>query len=184
MANPEHLGRLLAGVQEWNAWRSAGSLIEVDLRGVHLPGADLRGADLCYAKLQGANLAAARLEGAILDRADLGMTDLRHANLYRAHLRGALLERTALGGAALVEADLTLARVIETDLDGTILTGAVVWGTNFFGSDVQVAHGLAAGTGWIQDESGVPPRDTSALAVDRRGLMLNGLEGVRRLASS
>jgi uncharacterized protein YjbI with pentapeptide repeats len=174
LANPDHLARLLSGVQEWNAWRSSGTLVEVDLRGVHLPGADLRGADLWYAKLQGANLAASRLEGAILDRADLGMADLRHANLYRARLRGALFERTALGGASLVEADLTLAKVIETDVDGAIFTGAVVWGANFFGSDVQSAHGLEPGTGWLQDEVGVPRRESN-LAVDRRGLMLNGL---------
>ena len=176
MANPDHLARLLAGVSEWNTWRHSGTLVEVDLRGAHLPGADLRGCDLWYAKLQGANLAAARLDGAILDRADLGMADLRHANLYRARLRGALIERASLASAALVEADLTLAKVIESDLDGTIFTGAIVWGANFFGSDVAAAYGLEPGTGWIQDESGIPKRESGGPAVvDRRGLMLNGL---------
>ena len=44
MANPDHLTRLLAGVPYWNAWRAAGDLDEVDLRGADLAGADLRDA--------------------------------------------------------------------------------------------------------------------------------------------
>ena len=177
MANPEHLARLLSSVQKWNAWRAAGDLTEVDLRGADLPGVDLRGADLWYAKLQGADLTAARLEEAILDRADLSLADLRHANLYRARMKGALLVRTDLTAAALVEADLTLAKVIEAHVNGAIFTGAVLWGTNFFGSDVQAAHGLEPGTGWSQDQSGVPKREAASQALDRRGLALSGIHG-------
>ena len=63
MANPDHLARLFAGVPYWNAWRAAGNLSEVDLRGAELEEVDLRGADLWYAKLQGADLSRSRLEG-------------------------------------------------------------------------------------------------------------------------
>jgi hypothetical protein len=153
MAHPEHLSRLLGGVREWNAWRSAGALVEVDLRGADLSGVDLRGADLWYAKLQRADLSLARLEGAIL---------------YRARLRGALLDHATLRCAALVEADLTLAKVTEADIDGAIFTDALVWGTNFFGSSVQAAHGLELIRGWIQEQSGVPRRDASVFAIERR----------------
>jgi uncharacterized protein YjbI with pentapeptide repeats len=168
LAHPEHLARLLAGVPEWNAWRAAGKLIEVDLRGADLRGADLRGADLWYAKLQGADLSTARLEKVVLDRADLSLADLRHANLFRARLRGALLDHALLRSAVLVEADLTLAKVTEADIDGTIFTDAIVWGANFYGSSIESAHGLELVRGWIQEESQVPRRDGSVFAIERR----------------
>ena len=49
-----------------------------------------------------------------------------------------------------------------------------MWGTNFFGSPVEAAHGLERGTGWIQDEGGAPRREAT-LGLDRRGAMLEGL---------
>jgi uncharacterized protein YjbI with pentapeptide repeats len=74
-----------------------------------------------------------------------------------------------------VEADLTLAKITDAAMDGAVLTGATVWGANFYGSPVENAHGLEKGTGWIQDEGGVPRRDAPGVGLDRRGIMMEAL---------
>ena len=88
--------------------------------------------------------------------------------LIEVDLRGADLRHANLSCAVLVGGDLTLAKITEAHVDGAVFTSAVVWGANFFGSDVLAAHGLAPRTGWIQDKAGVPRRESSA-ALDRRG---------------
>ena len=60
--------------------------------------------------------------------------------------------------------------------DGAVFTGATLWGTNFFGSPVETAHGIERGTGWVRDESGVPRREAQAgVGLDRRGWMVDAL---------
>ena len=116
--------------------------------------------DLSEVDLRGAELAGVDLRGA-----DLWYAKLHGADLGAARLEGAVLTRADPSGAALVEADLTLAKVTE----------AAVEAANFFGSDVASAHGLERGSGWIQDERGVPRWEAPGVGLDRRGLMLEGL---------
>lgn len=176
MANPDHLTRLLGGVAAWNIWRNSQPLTEVDLRGADLSELDLRGVDLWYARLQGAQLSGALLADAILDRADLTLADLGGANCYRTRMRGVIADRTRLRGAALVEADLTLARLLSCDVDGTIFTGATLLGTNFYGTEHELAVGLKPNTGWIVEESGVVAEEN--YMVDRRSFQ--GIDTRRR----
>ncbi len=67
MANPEHLKRLLRGVEDWNEWRHRHPHVGVDLQE-----ADLQGQELVVVDLRGANLQKVNLEGADLRKADLG----------------------------------------------------------------------------------------------------------------
>src|SRR5215472_8746215 len=124
MANPEHLAKLMAGVEAWNQWRkqnleerpslSRGNLIHADLMGADLSGAILSGALLMEAYLTGANLRGADLSGACL----MG------AHLSDAHLSGA-----DLSGANLRKADLSRASLVEVNLEDADLTGGRVYGT-------------------------------------------------------
>jgi len=179
MANPEHLTRLLEGVEAWNVWRNGQPLAEVDLRGADLSDLDLRGADLWYARLQGAQINNTLLGGAILDRADLTFADLSGVNCYRTRMRGLIADRTRFRGAALVEADLTLARLLTCDLDGAIFTGATLLGTNFWGSDLEPAAGIQPRSGWISEESGAVAEERHNF--DRRSFA--GIDTRRRRAS-
>ncbi len=152
MANPEHVGILKQGVEEWNNWRkkhptatadfSGADFSAVDLRGVNLAGmypsrtslnatnltaADLRGADLSGASLIDGNLTRANLSGADLRRADLIGTNFSETNLA-----GASLTRAYLEGALLIRADLT----------GADFSQAMAKGANFADVDLSAAKGL------------------------------------------
>jgi hypothetical protein len=135
MANEEHLQKLLAGLEVWNAWRAteAGASVRPDLSGAtlanaRLMGADLAGADLMNANLQGAKLMGAHLSGADLTHANLRdanlsdaqlwVADLTNANLRHAILANADLMSGTLKGAKLVGTDLTGANLVEADLSG------------------------------------------------------------------
>lgn len=108
MANPEHVDKLIEGVDIWNAWRyenpeivpalwgadleetdlGYANLRDGDLEEVDLSGADLREANLNGAKLVAADLSGANLKGAYFDR-----TSLKRANLEGANLREAIYLR-------------------------------------------------------------------------------------------
>jgi uncharacterized protein YjbI with pentapeptide repeats len=79
MANPDHLARLIAGVEEWNSWRRRNRGISPDLSDPDWREADLRDADL-----HGANLHGTNLSGAVLNKSG---ADLIGANLRKANLR-------------------------------------------------------------------------------------------------
>src|SRR5215472_12849405 len=91
MANPEHLAKLMAGVEAWNQWRkqnleerpslSRANLIHADLMGAHLSDAILSGADLTRAQFSVADLSGANLRKADLSRASLVEVNLEDADL-------------------------------------------------------------------------------------------------------
>src|SRR5215831_16729858 len=108
MSNPEHLAKLLEGVEAWNEWRKVNTEVRPDLNGADLGRADLHGANLSGAHLHGANLHGANLHG---------------ANLSGAHLHGANLSR-----ALLVETNLE-----ESDLTGCTAYGISVWNAKLDG---------------------------------------------------
>ena len=150
MANPEHLAKLIEGVEVWNAWREENEGVWPDLNGANLTGAKLTGAHLSGAKLRranlrgailnGASLTGASLIGAILTGASLRWADLTGVNLNDAHLNDAHLTRANLSGADLIGANLSKANLNEANLTGAHLTGADLQGANLQGANLTGAH--------------------------------------------
>jgi len=174
MGKPEHLERLLEGVEAWNEWRrqdpserpdlSGEDLSEMNLRGINLGEAnlaeaelfhtDLADANLKMAMLREADLSGAKLSGAALYKADLEgahliETDLTSANLGSVRARGADLRGATLHGADLTEAglrgtNLTMADLTDTNLTRADLTEADLRSANLAGANLT---GMRAG-GW------------------------------------
>jgi uncharacterized protein YjbI with pentapeptide repeats len=160
MSNPEHLGKLLEGVEAWKQWRNSSPFIKPDLSGanlrkaylnganlseVNLSGADLGGAELSGANLSGANLSGAELSGAnlrkaYLNGADLSGACLREANLNGANLYGANLRKAYLNGANLSEANLREAYLRKVDLSGANLREANLREADLSGANLREAH--------------------------------------------
>jgi uncharacterized protein YjbI with pentapeptide repeats len=134
MANPDHVAKLLKGVQVWNAWRRSRPKIKPDLSGAELasgkfPGIDLVEADLERANLRNADLSMAGLReahiyGADLESATLINANLSEANLDKASLKGVVAERANFCRASLREANLREARLDESHLREVRLSGA------------------------------------------------------------
>lgn len=134
--NPEHLAKLLEGVEAWNAWMQQDNPITPELRGADLNRRDLAGVDLQDAHLEGAHLRRAHLEGADLrwahlEGAILIVAHLEAADLGEAHLEGAHLEEADLKGANLRAAHLEEAHLERAELGGADLTGADLRGATF-----------------------------------------------------
>jgi len=135
MANPDHVARLKAGVEEWNRWRTT-EKAHPDLAGSSLAWRNLKKIDLTNANLAGchleeANLEESELSGACLEGADLRKVDLQGARLDGSNLRAADLTEGFLADADfrradLSKADLTEARLIGADLRGALLQGAIL----------------------------------------------------------
>lgn len=139
MANPEHLAKLMEGVERWNHWKGQNpevrpDLNEADLEGAKLMGADLSGAHFSKAKLSGADLSEADLFWANLNNADLHEADLARIVSYGADFRGANLR-----GANLLEANLEAADFVRANLQGAHLTGAYLEGADLSEADLSEA---------------------------------------------
>src|SRR5215469_11279768 len=139
MSNPEHLAKLLEGVEAWNEWRKVNTEVRPDLNGADLKRANLSKADLTEANLSGADLGRASLSGADLVRANLLGANLSEANLTEANLRGADLSRLNLSRANLSGVDLSRAKFSEADLVGANLSGADLSEANLSGADLSGA---------------------------------------------
>jgi uncharacterized protein YjbI with pentapeptide repeats len=124
VANPEHLARLVEGVEAWNHWRDRNRYIEPDLRDADLQRANLSQADLNRAKLSKANLRGADLQKALLRFADLREADLRNANLREANLLQSNLTNANLFRAQLVGADMLNANFHGAHLNKADLSNA------------------------------------------------------------
>jgi uncharacterized protein YjbI with pentapeptide repeats len=129
MADPEHLGILRKGVEEWNRWRFTNPRINPDLSRVYLRGetlgwtslgeADFSETNLSEADLSEANLRDANFRGTNLREADLSGADLTRANLIRVDFHRAGLRRADLSNATIVRTtfadnDLSEVRGLET----------------------------------------------------------------------
>jgi Ion channel/Pentapeptide repeats (8 copies) len=149
MANEEHVGRLMQGVQAWNDWRTSNPDIAVDISGADLRGRDLTGVNLSGANrsspnptlsnLKGTNLTSAKLAGA-----DFTLADLNQANLTDANLSDARLIFTNLTDAYLMGTNLTKALVIKSNLTEANLTGADLTSANLYDSNIAGATFLLA----------------------------------------
>lgn len=128
MADEEHMKKLMAGLDVWNAWRAteAGASARPDLAGADLANAKLIGADLGGAHLTNANLQGAKLMGAYLWGADLTNANLMDANLSGAHLWVADLTNANLRHANLTNANLMNGKLTGAKLAGTNLTGTIL----------------------------------------------------------
>ena len=145
MANPEHLAKLMEGVEAWNQWRDRNVFIKVDLKGADLSGMDLRRANLDECDLEevilnDANLSEARLFRAWLSKAAFNKADLSKAFLFAAHLDGANLHNAALAEADLREANLSGAFAQGANLSYADLTGADLRFANFRAADLSGAN--------------------------------------------
>ncbi len=150
MADPQHLEKLLGGVDGWNEWRrqnpeikpdlSEARLINAELERAILDGADLRRADLSKAQLSHSSLHGANLESATLILADLLGAVLNEANLTGASFFGAFLFGTRLKSARLNGANLLGAMLMGADLSGADLTGAHLMSANFHEANLSDTH--------------------------------------------
>ena len=93
MANPEHLAKLLEGIEAWNAWRARHPDVVPDLAGADLKQANLRHADFHQADLSGADLRRASLRHADFSGANLEGANLFGADYYDASFKDANLTR-------------------------------------------------------------------------------------------
>ena len=146
MANPNHVARLLKGVEAWNQWRKENWNIKPDLTGldlrrehgfkrsslwdnrrrkIDLANVNFGGVDLSQADLRGADVPNASIVDATLVGADL-----RDTNFKEADFNGSRLERAQLVGALLHDASL-----VETDLKG-----ADFWQADLAGADLEAAN--------------------------------------------
>jgi Ion channel/Pentapeptide repeats (8 copies) len=133
MANPEHLAKLMEGVEAWNKWREENPSIIPDLASAHLEEAFLDGAHL-----EGANLRLADLKGTDLNDAHLQGANLLEAHLEGAHLMGAHLEGACLFRAYLEQGSLSEAHLEGADLRFANLTDANVTALSYLGPRLPV----------------------------------------------
>lgn len=87
--NPDHLAKLMQGVELWNQWRLENPEVMPDIRGTDLSQMDLSGYDLTRVILARTNLSTTRLNGADLSSANLRAADLSNADLTNAILNDA-----------------------------------------------------------------------------------------------
>jgi hypothetical protein len=146
MANPEHLAKLLEGVNAWNEWRAKNHGLIPVLTEAQLSGISLKEANLFRVYLISANLHEANLDEAQLTGADVSAADLSGATLRRANLAGAEFSGTNLAAADLTEANLYLADFRGANLDRCNFRGATVGNTTFGNNDLTTAKDLNAVT--------------------------------------
>ena len=162
MADPEHLARLVEGVETWNDWRRQAQrvwpdLSYTDLRGliglrganlhrVDFRGSDLSGVDLCGTDLTDADFRGARLRGVIaktaLSRANLGSADLEGSDLQQANLQSALCYQASFVMADLRGANLRGVNFQNAGLMQANLTSASFGSTVFGSTNLARAQGL------------------------------------------
>ena len=162
MPDPEHLAKLMEGVEAWNKWRLAHLDVRPNLHEADLSNANLSNVDLSKAMLVGANLFRADLSGAILagsnliranlSKADLRGADLRGANLIRANICGVNLSRADLRGA-----DLRRVVMVESNLEGANLTACSVYGISAWSVRLE---------GALQSNLVITPSEESVIQVD------------------
>lgn len=136
MSNRNHVKRLKAGVDTWNAWRRE-TTEDIDLAGADLQKLKLVGVDLISADMKGANLSLSNLDGA--EFADVNLTD---AKLSEINLTGARIFYSTLDNANLSRSTLHMTVIQETSMRTVDLSGALLGSTVFADVDLSGAGGL------------------------------------------
>ena len=161
MANPNHVARLLKGVEKWNQWRQENWNIKPDLTGldlkrehgfrrsslwdgrkrrINLAGVNFGGVDLAQCDLRGADMTRASIVDATLVGADLRDTDLQEAEFRGSVLRDTKFVSASLHDCNLIEADLKGADFWQADLAGADLEAANLEQANFNKSSLRGAN--------------------------------------------
>jgi len=161
MANPNHVARLLKGVEAWNQWRQENWNIKPDLTGldlrrehgfkrsslwdgrrrrIDLSDVNFGGVDLSQSDLRGAEMTNASIVDATLVAADLRDTNLKGSDFKGSRLAGAQFVGAVLHDASLVETDLKAADFWQADLAGADLEAANLEQSNFNKSSLRGAN--------------------------------------------
>ncbi|MGP8252051.1 MAG: toll/interleukin-1 receptor domain-containing protein [Terracidiphilus sp.] len=139
MANPQHLDKLLEGVEAWNRWRRENPEIRPYLREADLSRAELNGVNLAGAHLGEVNFFSSNLSGSDLRGANLIGIDLSEADLNGADLTGAWAAR-----ALFVNIDLRGVR----GLDAVVHSGPSTVGIDtIYKSDGKIPPSFLRGCG-------------------------------------
>ena len=151
MANPDHVAKLIAGMNEWHHWRATSGVVSPDLTGADLSASSLLHTPLMKNRRRvtratlseagtGADFRGFDFSAADLRRADLGMADLSGANLSGAELAFAMLARVRLDGANMTHAKLQLAQLTRASAQRVDFRYADLSYTVFSGADLQDAR--------------------------------------------
>src|ERR1035438_3789953 len=116
MANPEHLAKLMEGVDAWNKWRKGKEMSGVDLSQLNLSGKDFSSANINFANLFGCVCIETNFTGADFHNANLTLVVAAKANFSHADFFGANLDRIALWNADLTEARFAFTSISSVDL--------------------------------------------------------------------
>jgi hypothetical protein len=141
MANPEHLAILLAGVENWNAWRRRDDTHPTSAF-PDLQGSDLKGADLTAVDFNHVDLDKANLTGANLTHADLSYAKLTDGVMTKVNLSATNLHAANLRAADIKNADLTWASLSSTDVAAADFSGSIFARTILSNLDLSRAVGL------------------------------------------
>jgi len=137
MANTEHLRRLEASPEEWNAWRHENSGVKPDLSDANLAGrwfpsnmnfreTNFSGSDLSEASFPSADFYSATLTGANLSR-----IDAVHCSFHRCNADGA-----NFAGAGLSNADFQSANLSRANFAGAHMSSAKLWSASMLDANL------------------------------------------------
>jgi uncharacterized protein YjbI with pentapeptide repeats len=123
-----------------NGWHLDGSLKNIHLPGVNLPGVELNSVNfensvLAQGNFQGARLFSANMQWAIISQVDFSNADLSFANLSNTNMT-----MSVLPGAKLLHASLIGAHMEVTNWQGADLQNANLQGADLFGADLRGAN--------------------------------------------
>jgi hypothetical protein len=115
MANPEHVAKLMEGVEAWNEWRETTNvnpdLSELPLLSYSLNRYNLRFADFSGALLADVTLQFARCEDSSFESATLSNVVLIGTDLERANFKDSIIGYTSFNWCDLDESDFTAANL-------------------------------------------------------------------------
>lgn len=148
MSNPEHVAKLLDGVEAWNAWRKENDEIEPDLEGVTINvntvyGTSLLQRDLGTGRISvnlcGVNFRKTNLNRAVLSNVNIQEAEFQRASLDYANLRRSYLTNSRFSGASLCGTDLRQCQLWYADFQGASLLAADLSKSDLWCSDLRGA---------------------------------------------
>ena len=129
MSNPEHVAKLLDGVEAWNACEKENDEIEPDLEGVTINVNTVYGTSLSreiwHGRISvnrcGVNFRKTNLNRAVLANVNIQGAEFQRASLDYANLRRSYLTNSRFSGASLCGTDLRQCQLWYADFQGASL---------------------------------------------------------------